>query len=88
MEVTLLELRRITRATHASKVCRVLAQAGVPYKLDGDGAPIVLRAALEKVFGLTAVTATQGEIDMGARLARLKEATGGTQTAKRKRAAA
>lgn len=68
------DLRRLTRATHASKVCRVLAAAGVPYRLDAAGQPIVLAAAVQRAFGggPDTATATAIDIDIDARLARLK----------------
>lgn len=83
MEVSLEELRRLTRATHSKKVCKVLAQAGVAYKLDAAGSPIVLRASIDRAFGLAHDTASSTEIDMSARLARLKEKDRGKKTTKR-----
>ena len=68
MWMTLEELRAMTRATHARKVCKVLTAMGVPWKVDSDGNPVVLRSAVERVLGVKHEPALAPPIDVAERL--------------------
>ena len=66
--MTLEELRRMTRATHKDKICRVLTKMRIPWRLDAEGNPVVLRKAVEAVF-LGKIESQSVEIDMATRFA-------------------
>lgn len=50
MFMTIEELREMSRAWQASKICKFLTKHGIPYRLDLEDKPVVLRAAAEKAF--------------------------------------
>jgi hypothetical protein len=87
MFMQLEELRAMTRATHVKKVCKVLTQMGLPWKIGGDGNPVVLRKTAELAFG-AAKEDIAPTIDIEARLQRLKEIPHGKKKTKRSRPSA
>lgn len=77
------ELREMTRATHVKKVCRVLVQMGIAYKLDGEGNPVVRRSAVEAAFG--GDESADSQVNIAERLQRLKEIGDGKKANQRRR---
>lgn len=70
------ELRDMVRAKHTPKVRRELMRLRVPFKLDADGFPIVLRSAAEAAFSKVATRA-------GPDLAALENLRGKTEARRR-----
>ena len=54
------EIRRLTGRVYPKHQCKVLAEQNWPFSPDGDGKPLVLRAAHDERLGLKTVGRRRG----------------------------